>query len=398
MRLTLILAATLALVASAAHGQIILGPFVKPPLFIPPNPEELIDISAGMQHTCVRKRNGNTYCWGRNDDGQAGVEGYATCSGLSCVSRPRYVMAARQVESGARHTCAVDSTGRAFCWGSDSHGQLGNAPDPYSTRRAPFPVSGNHVFNNLSSGETSTCGTSPEGLFCWGSIASSSAVPSQISTNASFQSVSVGRAHACALYVVGDYRGAYCWGQNQYGQAGVDWNAWAGPSVPFAFLSSLGTSVSRLETTADFTCADQVSGVVQCTGLNDWGQLGSGQFFSATFVPQTAGVAMALHGVSVGSSHACALDAGGRAWCWGNGYRGQLGNGAPGVYRSPQPVYGGRSYRAIAVGSEHTCAIGTDNHVYCWGDYRYGQVGNGYEAAGNAGEFTSMPAQALDPV
>ena len=41
--------------------------------------------------------------------------------------------------------------------------------------------------------------------------------------------------------------------------------------------------------------------------------------------PQLQRLAWQLHGVSTGSNHACALDAAGAAWCWGNGYSGQVG-------------------------------------------------------------------------
>jgi alpha-tubulin suppressor-like RCC1 family protein len=134
-----------------------------------------------------------------------------------------------------------------------------------------------------------------------------------------------------------------------------------------------------------------VTGVVQCLGYNGWGQLGNGGFTS-THLAQTVGGGMALHGVSTGSNHACALDASNRAQCWGNGYWGQLGNSASNVFASPQAVAGGRSYRAIANGTLHTCAIGTDNHIYCWGNNHYGQLGTQYP-----GGWVWSPVQALDP-
>jgi hypothetical protein len=79
------------------------------------------------------------------------------------------------------------------------------------------------------------------------------------------------------------------------------------------------------------------------------------------------------------------------AWCWGNGISGQLGNGSPGIYNTPQLVSGGRTYRAIAVGSQHTCAIGTDNHIYCWG------INNWLGAPQFMSVMSSTPVQALDP-
>jgi alpha-tubulin suppressor-like RCC1 family protein len=152
----------------------------------------------------------------------------------------------------------------------------------------------------------------------------------------------------------------------------------------------------RVSTEEYFTCADLANGTVQCFGLNDRGQLGSGATVTATPVPQTVGGGMALHGVSTGSEHACALDPSGAAFCWGINNRAQLGNGGGGVDSSvPVAVSpaadGNTTYRAIAAGGEHTCAIGTNNHIYCWGDNAWGQQGNHF------GPGNLTPNLAIDP-
>lgn len=74
--------------------------------------------------------------------------------------------------------------------------------------------------------------------------------------------------------------------------------------------------------------------------------------------------------VTVGTSHACAIN-GGAASCWGDSTSGKTT--VPGAVSAPLQ---------LAAGSNHTCAINANRSVSCWGDNTYGQKGdvdvNGY--------------------
>jgi alpha-tubulin suppressor-like RCC1 family protein len=218
--------------------------------------------------------------------------------------------------------------------------------------------------------------------------------------------LTLGSQHACGYLSWATL--AYCWGQNNYGQAGVDaasmqW--WAYPNttiVQFAASNGLGSAVARISAGGNFTCGEQLAGTVQCFGYNFDGELGNGQSGWGLFttVPQTVGNGQALRGVSVGERHACALDGNGQAWCWGWGLYGQLGQGSSvNVAATPQQVTGGHAFRAIAAGYRHTCAIGTDNHIYCWGQNNYRQLGTYIFANGQVvtNGYSPNPVQADDP-
>jgi len=383
--------------AAGASAQIILEPLPRPfprPVPIPsPAPEDFIEITAGDYHTCARKVNGNTYCWGLNNAGQAGMASSTVCTGYNCVNRPRLLMGSiKQVEAGRDHSCAMDTAGIVKCWGYSNYGQLGAGVYGDSSTTGPQTVTG-RVFTSISAGQSSTCGTTTGGMFCWGKIVNSlngTPTPTMIFAWNGYQNVSVGHQHACAVYIVDSWREVDCWGYNNFGQAGIDPTQFM--NVPATLNSSLGIAARRVSTQADYTCADQVTGIVQCVGYNGWGQLGNGTTGSLpVFQAQTVGNGMALSGVSTGPNHACALGSGGAAYCWGNGYWGQVG-AASAVYTTPQAVPGGRAYRAVAAGALHTCAIGTDNHIWCWGSNYYGQLGTQYP-----GGWVWTPVQALDP-
>ncbi|HEY3496269.1 MAG TPA: hypothetical protein VGK73_16330 [Polyangiaceae bacterium] len=378
------------------------------------DPEELLDITAGGYHTCVRKRNGNVYCWGLDDAGQAGMLPTATCVSApnACVDRPRRVggstFTATQIDAGFDHTCTLDSTGKAYCWGRSGYGQLGAGI--YGSLASPIAVSGNLTFTSISAGVYSSCGTTAGNLYCWGmSVPGTSSYLGAASTPAVSYSptglapvgVSVGYLHVCAQWVSGSFRETNCWGGNSFGQSG---------STPSSFAtlgmgpSSVGTTATRVTTQNNFTCVDQPAPntSVQCFGENGWGQLGNGTFTNASSA-QTVGGNLALHGVSTGLNHACALDANGAAYCWGNGYWGQLGHGASAVSATPVPVSGGIAFKAIAAGYFHTCGLSTANKIHCWGSNYTGQLGTQYKSPNQTvsppytNGWVSTPVQALDP-
>jgi len=103
-------------------------------------------------------------------------------------------------------------------------------------------------------------------------------------------------------------------------------------------------SIDPFHLNLHFACGVQLS-VVFCWGANSSGQLGNGTRMNSN-VP----VAVSLPGfsaasVGVGFSHACALDASGAMFCWGDDSAGQLGNGTTSSplmpLTMPVPVAGG---------------------------------------------------------
>ena len=360
----------------------------QPPYYLQQYLDQFIDISAGEKHTCAIKRNGNIYCWGDTYRGQSGAAN-ATCSNDPCVTVPSFITAASQMESGFDHTCAINSVGAALCWGDGSHGEIGlgaqggyyKGANPSPVMVAPTTGGVTLAFNSISAGKYSTCGTTVDGIYCWGIISGWRTEPTLVLSSTGFSGATVGYDHGCAIYTGNGGREVRCWGANELGSVGLPLNVFDFTGLVTA---PLGTSVNRVTTQGYFTCADQASGVVQCMGDNLHGQLanGSSGTYAFTNIPQT--VPGALSGVATSSSHACALDPNGHAFCWGYGADGQIGNGAQSDALSPQAVNTTMTFRAIAAGDHHTCAIGTDNRIYCWGSNTYGQLGNGVNSGGTA--------------
>ncbi len=67
--------------------------------------------------------------------------------------------------------------------------------------------------------------------------------------------------------------------------------------------------------------------------------------------------------------HTCGLDDAGKAWCWGDGYGGVLGDGdtSDHTVRTPVAVVGGHAFSQLAAGDDHTCGLDGAGQAWCWG-------------------------------
>jgi alpha-tubulin suppressor-like RCC1 family protein len=71
------------------------------------------------------------------------------------------------VTTGRDHTCGETTGSRAYCWGYNYRGQLGDGTT--TTRLIPAPVTGGLFFAQVSAGWSHTCGkTSANVAYCWG--------------------------------------------------------------------------------------------------------------------------------------------------------------------------------------------------------------------------------------
>jgi alpha-tubulin suppressor-like RCC1 family protein len=394
----------LPLAAATLHAHF--GRIVLPP------PTAPLQIAAGNEFTCVRKYNGDLFCWGLNTARQVGIMSTANCSNggnIPCVDRPQFILPATSMMAlGSWHGCALTG-GVTKCWGDNYAGQLGDGTD--TSRVTPTPIASSLQFSAIGAGASTSCGVTSGGeVSCWGLLPYNgrpyfgrsnnnwSPTPvTQLSHNG-FRTVTVGFGYICAQYDAFGWREHDCKGYNSVGQLATDgsWmpkDAWNNPYAPFWVGTTFTPSFWRVSSGTDYQCADMMDNTVRCAGSNAKGKLGVGQ--SDTALPSTfaatavgPGSPMQLYGVTTGIAHACALDFSGRAWCWGASSNGQVGNGVKPAnpqtnnFSSPQLVAGGVTFSALAAGFNHTCGIATDYSVYCWGSNDGGQLGIGYSTTG----------------
>ena len=130
----------------------------------------LSGIAAGRGHTCAFDAVG-VLCWGSNSSGQLGQPAYGF-NGHGYPIRASVPVTLLSLAAGGEHTCGLTAAGAAYCWGSNSNGQLGNGTIGGANAVA-VPVSGGLTFVVLSAGGSHTCGVTPDGsIYCWGSNSS----------------------------------------------------------------------------------------------------------------------------------------------------------------------------------------------------------------------------------
>ena len=104
------------------------------------------------------------------------------------------------------------------------------------------------------------------------------------------------------------------------------------------------------------------------------------------------GIGRTAVAISSGYTHTCAILDNGNVACWGDGFRGQLGNGGTSQQNTPTLTSSlGTGRTAVALSSKftHTCAILDNGSVSCWGYGNDGQLGNGGTSQQNTPTLTS---------
>ena len=326
---------------------------------------------------------GQAYCWGRNRMGQLGAN---TLDDSSLVPRAVDTSGALAgktivaVSAGRATACALDSDGRAYCWGDNFHGELGNGSTGGSSDEPVAVVSSGVLAGKrliqIASGYNHTCARDTEGaLYCWGFNSSgqlgdgtftdgSSPVSVNLTSipGGAASSLAVGANTSCVVSATGGK--PYCWGSNR-GQFGDGtWNTTSASPVGADTTGVLaGVSLEGMVVSERIACAWDDS--VYCWGDNGYGQLGFGSRGQPweSFVPAAVTMSGALNGkdidqVSVGTYSVCALDSTGSAYCWGAYWQGRLGIGpiAAAQY-APVAVSGGHHFADIAVGDGFVSAI-----------------------------------------
>jgi len=389
-----------------------------PPPHGNPGYVEYSRVSAGFGHTCALAKSGSVYCWGYNTTGQLGNNGTGNSG------RPVLVGGGHSftsVSAGGSQTCGV-SQGDVLCWGSNSYGQLGISPVGGTQM---LPVKSNTPagvsFASVNAGSDFTCALTTTGAaYCWGHTLAgvigdngpvgnagaatnpgeSQPVPTPVAGNHVFRALAIGGGgrHVCGYTGSGQ---AYCWGDNLFNeissnagptQCPIGTSSWSCYKTPEMIQNFDATGVAA---GGDFSCVTRSSYELWCRGTSAAGQLGSGTA-PCTFANGLA-AQCAMNPVQIAKVNAmgyvevtayddamCAsvYPVGNSVMCWGSNSHGQLGDGTTAPHPTPAPTNPKLGALDLSMGFQHTCVV-TDgyltpaNLVYCWGSNVSGQVGTG---------------------
>jgi alpha-tubulin suppressor-like RCC1 family protein len=338
---------------------------------------------------CIVKRDKSLWCWGEAGCGQLGIPDNSFTTVPTAVAPQGVGSRFESVSVGWATMCAIESTGGAACWGNAL--PWSDPSSPSSCPASPTVTEPQGLPNQLSMIATGTdhaCALAADGsAWCWGTNTNgqlgdgtmtdrATAAP-VVGLTSGVAAISAGDENSCAIKTEGSL---WCWGDNNNGQLGDGTSATQTTPVVVYGMSSGVTGVSMGNSHA---CALKADGSVWCWGLNSTGQLGNGTT-ETTSVPVRAKVTVRVKAVAAGSLHTCALGDDGTVWCWGRNVYGALGYGTgacdSGACSSsiPTRVSGLPSDMiAVTAGYLSTCAIERDGATWCWGGDDAGQLGDG---------------------
>ena len=125
-------------------------------------------ITIGYAHTCALTNEGKAYCWGRNNQGQLGNNSTTNSRIPVAVQMPAGV-SFQSIAAGHAHTCALTNEGKAYCWGRNNQGQLGNNSTTDSSIPVAVQMPAGVSFQSIAAGYYNTCALTNEGkAYCWG--------------------------------------------------------------------------------------------------------------------------------------------------------------------------------------------------------------------------------------
>ena len=317
-----------------------------------------LQVGVGLRFMCALKETDrNIYCLGEGNSGQLGDGGQIGQD--SAVNKLTPIVGGRTFDSlcvGTYHACAITDTGKAFCWGDNSAGQLGSGDNVSSS--TPIPVFSDVDMENwreISCGSQHTCATkSNDEGWCWGlnnykQVSGQgeevTRIPSQIEGR--WQTISAGDEFTLGIDSLG---------------SGFGWGLSERVDLDFAIGGQLGdnsTLCYNLETGG--FCA----GNSDDFGSYDYEYSESFESFEDNPVPIAGN--KVWQSISAGRIP-CAVEAETFAlYCWGYTTGEALVDGSP---QSNFPVLVDDSTEWVSVSSGPSgarCGIQTDGSGWCWG-------------------------------
>ena len=347
-------------------------------------------IAAGDKHTCAIAVNDIIWCWGDNTHVQLGSAVFPGTESLEPIQTTALPGSriARRIVAGVNHTCVLATDGTVWCWGQNGNGNLGDGS--FLNQGDPVQVVLAGTATMIAAGGSTTCAAlSDNSLKCWGKgssgqIGNGAALLSNgtpVFTSLVPDSFTVAHLEIGSTHscAISVAGAAWCWGLSTFGRLGT--TASSNAVTPTA-TASLGGTASEVAAGGTHTCALLINGTISCFGNNNMGQLGQALATASSSTPTLVTLAATATHVTAGSQFTCTLLSTAVVHCFGDNADSQLGSGSSGAARETPGVVTGLTGTVVDVtaGTRHGCAVMSTGQVRCWGLNDLGQLGIGTQS------------------
>lgn len=308
------------------------------------------------------------------------------CSGGEPAQHPSF--RAVDVAAGGFTTCARATTGKLFCWGLNQEGQVGigntEAVQPFP-QEVPFVAK----LRQLALGFEHTCAVTADGaLQCWGGNDAGQLGIGVLARRT--RPIPVTGVRDVVEVAAGSLQ---TWVRRKDGAVlrfGAVRGSQPGRAPTPEVVEGLARAV-QIAVGIGHACARMPDGTARCWGNGNRGQLGDGSLTDEVAAP---GVTVALTGIAelaLGEAKSCARLTDGTVQCWGYNFAAGTA-GEPELLPRPRAVRGLAGVVQLTGAESHFCARTADFEVRCWGSRDHGQIGDGKTAA-DAGRSTPIPTR-----
>lgn len=338
---------------------------------------KVVSVQAGYYHTCATSSEGRIKCWGENYHGQLGTQDLLNLGdeAFETGNEIPYLDFSSEIQTegpllkfvtGSNHNCALFTSGRVKCFGTNQYGELGlEVNDPYVMKHKASFVNISRKISNIFASSYRTC-------------------------------------------LLDEMNKLLCFGRNFAGSLGQGSDQPIGRAL--GDISNLqpirlGTDAKIVDVSGEFshTCVSFEKELPKCFGYGEEGILGIGNTEYIGESPEQMGDSLLPVQfpnlpplkVSGGFNFNCGLDADvGKVYCWGVGKRGSLGTGfetsiggLPEDIQTPlAPVSLGDNEFVVKIksGISSSCVLlkGSvdfkDQKIKCWGGNSFGGLGQGH--------------------
>lgn len=170
-----------------------------------------------------------------------------------------------------------------------------------------------------------------------------------------------------------------------------------------AIVPGIGLDAATFALGLSHTCGLSYRGELYCWGDGSKGQFGNGKEHgeegaSALVPTRTPWSGEPFASLATFADQLCALTASGKAYCWGDAEGGSLGDGHADKASLPVEVVApGKTFVSVTVGGSFSCAVTDQHEAYCWGDGGTGEGGVGVLGNGTT-DFAGTPVPVTQSV